>query len=90
MRSTVIALLPLVCAVSGVTAQDCPSKPPSASSDQRYTLPPSIRSPADVKRRVDKAYPESLKDAGVGGTARVFFLIQFEGQGPESGDRRIE
>ncbi len=44
-----------------------------------YTVPPSITNREQVVRAMVDAYPALLRDAGVGGTIRVFFFIDEDG-----------
>lgn len=44
-----------------------------------YTVAPSILNREDVVRAMVDAYPALLRDAGIGGTVRVFFFIAEDG-----------
>jgi TonB family protein len=52
-----------------------------------YTVPPSILNREQVVRAMADAYPALLRDAGIGGTVRVFFFIDETGT---VRDRRID
>jgi TonB family protein len=52
-----------------------------------YTLAPRILNVDAVQRAMAREYPALLRDAGIGGTVRVWFFIDEEGR---VGDRRIE
>ena len=44
-----------------------------------YTVAPSIKNRSDVIRAMEEAYPPLLRDAGIGGTVRVYFFIEEDG-----------
>ena len=44
-----------------------------------YTVAPSITNRQDVVRAMEEAYPPLLRDAGIGGTIRVYFFIEADG-----------
>lgn len=44
-----------------------------------FTVAPSIQNRDDLVRAMERAYPPLLRDAGIGGTVRVFFFIDEEG-----------
>ena len=44
-----------------------------------YTVAPSITNRSDVVRAMEEAFPPLLRDAGIGGTVRVYFFIQADG-----------
>lgn len=44
-----------------------------------YTVRPDIVNRAEVARALEQAYPESLREEGIGGTAQVWFFIDAEG-----------
>jgi protein TonB len=44
-----------------------------------FTVAPSILNRQDVVRAMTREYPPLLRDAGIGGTVRVFFFIDEEG-----------
>ncbi len=44
-----------------------------------FTIAPSITNRDDVVRAMTESYPPLLRDAGIGGTVRVFFFINGEG-----------
>ena len=44
-----------------------------------YTVAPSITNRQDVVRAMEDAYPPLLRDAGIGGTVRVYFFIEADG-----------
>ena len=44
-----------------------------------FTVAPSIMNRQDVVRTMEQSYPPLLREAGIGGTVRVFFFINQEG-----------
>lgn len=52
-----------------------------------FTVAPSIQNRAEVVRAMEREYPPLLRDAGIGGSVKVFFFIDEEGQ---VGDFRID
>ena len=52
-----------------------------------YTVAPDIQNRAAVQRALEAEYPPLLRDAGIGGTAKVWFLIGSDG---ETRDVRID
>ena len=52
-----------------------------------FTVAPSILNRNDVIRAMEREYPPLLRDAGIGGTVRVYFFIDENG---EVQDRRID
>ena len=44
-----------------------------------YTVRPDIKNRTVVARTLEKEYPPLLRDAGISGTAKVWFLIDAEG-----------
>jgi protein TonB len=52
-----------------------------------FTVAPSILNRDDVIRAMEREYPPLLRDAGIGGTVRVYFFIDESGQVQ---DRRID
>lgn len=67
---------------------DLPPPPDNAGegdvSDQPtftpYTVAPDLINRNDVGRALEREYPPLLRDAGIGGTARVWFFIDEEGK----------
>ena len=45
-----------------------------------FTVAPSILNRDDVIRAMEREYPPLLRDAGIGGTVRVYFFIDENGQ----------
>ena len=45
-----------------------------------YTVQPDIRNRSEVARALERAYPPLLRDAGIGGTAQVWFFIDDTGE----------
>lgn len=45
-----------------------------------FTVAPSILNRNDVVRAMEREYPPLLRDAGIGGTVRVYFFIDENGQ----------
>lgn len=66
-----------------------PAPPPPAPSAETdisakptftpYTTPPRFLDPAEARRRVQREFPPLLRDAGVGGTARVLIFVDAQG-----------
>ena len=52
-----------------------------------FTVAPSIQNRAEVVRAMEREYPPLLRDAGIGGSVKVFFFIDENGQ---VGDYRID
>lgn len=52
-----------------------------------FTVAPSILNRSEVVRAMEREYPPLLRDAGIGGTVRVYFFIDESGI---VGDTRIE
>jgi TonB family protein len=52
-----------------------------------YTVAPSILNRAEVQKVLEEKYPPLLRDAGIGGTVRVYFFIDETGKVI---DRRID
>jgi TonB family protein len=44
-----------------------------------YTVRPDIRNRAEIARALEESYPPDLRDAGIGGTAHVWFFIDDNG-----------
>jgi TonB family protein len=44
-----------------------------------FTKAPSIVNRSEVVRAMEDAYPPLLRDAGIGGTARIYFFIEDDG-----------
>lgn len=44
-----------------------------------YTVAPSITNRLEVVQAMAEAYPSLLRDAGIGGTVRVYFFIEADG-----------
>jgi periplasmic protein TonB len=66
---------------------DLPPPPSDVASDisaaptfTPYTVAPSILNRDDVVRAMVREYPALLRDAGIGGTVRVYFFIDEGGQ----------
>jgi protein TonB len=74
--------------------EDLPPPPEEAQTDLSaaptftpFTVAPSILNRAEVVRAMEREYPPLLRDAGIGGTVRVYFFIDEEGS---VGDFRID
>ena len=52
-----------------------------------FTVAPSIQNRSEVVRAMEREYPPLLRDAGIGGTVRVYFFIDEEGK---VGDYRVD
>ena len=53
--------------------------PRAAPTFTPFTVAPSILNREEVVEAMREAYPPLLKDAGVGGTARIYFFIEADG-----------
>ena len=67
--------------------EDLPPPPEEAATDissaptfTPFTVAPSIQNRRDVIRAMEREYPPLLRDAGIGGTVKVFFFIDEGGQ----------
>jgi len=67
--------------------EDLPPPPSDVASDisaaptfTPYTVAPSILNRDEVVRAMVREYPSLLRDAGIGGTVRVYFFIDENGQ----------
>jgi protein TonB len=67
--------------------EDLPPPPEEAGTDissaptfTPFTVAPSIQNRNEVVRAMMREYPPLLRDAGIGGTVRVFFFIDENGQ----------
>jgi len=67
--------------------EDLPPPPEEAGTDissaptfTPFTVAPSIQNRSEVVRAMEREYPPLLRDAGIGGTVRVFFFIDENGQ----------
>ena len=74
--------------------EDLPPPPEEVETDiaaaptfTPFTVAPSIQNRDDVVRAMVREYPALLRDAGIGGTVRVYFFIDEEG---EVQDTRID
>jgi protein TonB len=74
--------------------EDLPPPPTEVAADiaaaptfTPYTVAPTILNRDEVQRAMVREYPALLRDAGIGGTVRVYFFIDENGI---VGDRRIE
>ena len=45
-----------------------------------HTVAPSITNRIAVVRAMEEAYPPLLRDAGIGGTVRLYFFIEADGE----------
>jgi len=45
-----------------------------------FTVAPSIQNRSEVVRAMEREYPPLLRDAGIGGTVRVYFFIDEDGR----------
>ena len=66
--------------------EDLPPPPEEAATDLSaaptftpFTVAPSIQNRAEVVRAMTREYPPLLRDAGIGGTVRVYFFIDENG-----------
>ncbi len=53
---------------------------PGAPTFTPYSVAPSILNRADIVRAMEREYPPLLRDAGIGGTVRVYFFIDENGR----------
>lgn len=66
--------------------QDVSAAPGKVSVDPRtpvftpYTVAPAILNRTDVQKALERNYPARLKDAGIGGTVKVYFYIDAKGK----------
>ena len=67
--------------------EDLPPPPEEQATDiaaaptfTPFTVAPSILNRNDVVRAMEREYPPLLRDAGIGGTVRVYFFIDENGQ----------
>ena len=67
--------------------EDLPPPPEEVATDissaptfTPFTVAPSIQNRQEVVRAMEREYPPLLRDAGIGGTVRVFFFIDENGQ----------
>ena len=67
--------------------EDLPPPPEQTATDLSaaptftpFTVAPSILNRRDVVRAMEREYPPLLRDAGIGGTVRVYFFIDEEGR----------
>jgi protein TonB len=74
--------------------EDLPPPPEEQATDLSaaptftpFTVAPSIQNRAEVVRAMEREYPPLLRDAGIGGSVKVFFFIDENGQ---VGDYRID
>jgi protein TonB len=59
----------------------------SAPTFTPYTVAPDLINRPEVSRALEREYPPLLRDAGIGGTARVWFFIDEDGRVQ---DRRLD
>ena len=66
--------------------EDLPPPPEEAATDLSaaptftpFTVAPSIQNRQEVVRAMEREYPPLLRDAGIGGTVRVYFFIDENG-----------
>jgi periplasmic protein TonB len=74
--------------------EDLPPPPEETATDisasptfTPFTVAPSIQNRSEVVRAMEREYPPLLRDAGIGGTVRVYFFIDENGRVQ---DRRID
>ncbi len=74
--------------------EDLPPPPEETTTDLSaaptftpFTVAPSILNRSDVVRAMEREYPPLLRDAGIGGTVRVYFFID---EGGRVQDRQID
>jgi TonB family protein len=64
-------------------AVDTPPPVPTTRPDPRqtpYTVAPSLQNPAAVVKLMEERYPQQLREAGTGGTASVWVLVDEHGR----------
>jgi protein TonB len=66
--------------------EDLPPPPSEVQTDLSaaptftpFTVRPDIKNRAEVARAMEREYPPLLRDAGIGGTVNIWFLIDEEG-----------
>lgn len=57
---------------------------PDASPVREYSVPPGIADAPRARAMVERLYPPALRQAGVGGTTMLHFLIDTAGAVPEA------
>jgi protein TonB len=62
--------------VTTVTAENIEAAPTFTP----FTVPPELKNPADVQRALQRYYPPLLRDAGIGGSVKIWFLIDEAGK----------
>lgn len=67
--------------------EDLPPPPDASDTDisaaptfTPYTVAPSLKNRTDVQRALMREYPPLLRDAGIGGTANIWFFIDENGR----------
>ena len=67
--------------------EDLPPPPDATDTDisaaptfTPYTVAPSLKNRSDVQRALQREYPPLLRDAGIGGTANIWFFIDENGR----------
>lgn len=70
-------------AETDAVAERAPTDPPSSTPEPEaipYDEPPELQNPSDVQARLQEVYPDSLKQAGVGGTVTLSMYVDQEGR----------
>jgi protein TonB len=62
--------------VTTVTAENIEAAPTFTP----FTVPPELKNSAEVGRALQRYYPPLLRDAGIGGTVKIWFLIDETGK----------
>ena len=83
-----ITIAPTTFAANTATALPPPPEASTTSEEELavapvftpYTVSPTLRNRSEVAAALKKLYPSVLKDAGIGGVARLWFFIDVEGR----------
>lgn len=70
-------------AEADAVAERAPTDPPSSTPDPEaipYDEPPELQNPDEVQARLQEVYPDSLKQAGVGGAVVLWMYVDREGR----------
>lgn len=69
---------------SGTDLEDGLPDPVEQLRDPPFTIPPELLNRREVARAMAREYPERLREAGVGGTVRVYVFVDVDGSVRES------
>lgn len=69
-------------------AERAPTDPPSVTGESavnpNYDVAPELQNPREVQERLQELYPDSLQQAGVGGTVVLWMYVDQDGRVRES------